>query len=215
MIYIIIALALIAGLTAVLSKQTGVSSGVNLDSDKTELMTTKMVAYAGSGKNVVDQMMMSGTAIGSLDYKIPADAGYDTAPYYNRIFHPEGGGLGYNAADSNGFAMTAASPSSGWYMGRFNNIQWTPTSANDVVFVAYDVTQTLCERINKKITGSTTIPVIAIADLRPYFIDVARSSVANANFTTTECATCDGFPSLCVANATSSIYIYYNIISGQ
>lgn len=215
MIYIIIALALIGGLTMVLSRQNAVDSGTSLDQDKTELLTTKMVAYAGSGKTVLDQMMMSGTNIASLDYSLPKDTSFDTGTHYNQIFHPDGGGLGYSDADANAFTMAASSPSSGWYMGRFNNVEWTPTAADDVLFVAYDVTQTMCESIDKKITGSAAIPVVAAVDIRPYFIDVAYSGAANADFTTTECAACDGYPSLCVTDSGSSVYVYYNIISGQ
>lgn len=215
MIYIIIALALIGGLTMVLSRQNTVDSGTSLDQDKTELLTTKMVAYAGSGKTVLDQMMMSGSNVGSIDFSRPKDTSFDTGTHYTQIFHPDGGGLGYSDADANTFVMTATSPVSGWYMGRFNNVEWTPSTANDVLFVAYDVTQAMCESIDKKITGSTTIPIVAAADIRPYFIDVAYSSVANADFTTTECAACDGYPSLCVTDSGSSVYVYYNIISGQ
>ncbi len=185
-------------------------SGDDLSGDQAELVTTKAVAYAGSAKSVVDQMMMSGTNVNNLNFNVPSDAAYDTAPYTNKIFHPSGGGLSVGTKDTNLFVSTALTPAAGWYMNRFNNIGWTPTASNDVLLTAYGIKKSVCEKINKKITGKTDIPAVT-GTLAAYFV----KDNGNTQLTKNECSACEGYPTLCVTNAGSTVYVYYNIISGQ
>lgn len=200
-----------------LTKQGGESDDLSYETN--ELLVTKTVAFAAAAKNTVDQMMMSGTNINNLSYLRPTMAGFDTAPNYNKVFHPEGGGLTLTAPDPSLFmdvttAATPGNPKSGWYMGRFNNVEWTPTTANDILFVAYNINSTICAAINKKITGSTSIPVLSV-EIAPRFVSVADGSATNANFAKAECPACDGYPSLCVVGPGNVRHTYYNIISAQ
>ena len=213
MIYVILALALLGGLTMLLMKQGSESS--DLTYEQSELLTTKTVAIAASAKNIVDQMTMSGSPIASLSFLKPDDAGFDTAPHIHKVFHPEGGGFSLPVPDSALFTGTDAAPKPGWYMGRFNNIEWTPTAANDILFVAYDISAAACAAINKKITGTTTIPVVTGSTTEQFFVNVFYGGGANANFMEANCATCKGYPSLCGASTGNTTYTYYNIISGQ
>lgn len=212
MVYILLALALLAGLTMVLSRGAS-TGGDDLDAEKAELLTTKTVAYAGSAKNVVDQMMMSGTNVASLDFSYPGTASFDAGVHIHKVFHPAGGGLTLPGSDSEMFTQTA--PLAGWFMGRFNNIAWTPTSANDVVLTALNVTEAVCANINKKITDSTAIPTIVggPGDIASFFVDFDTSGVANTDLTNVECGDCEGYPSLCVQQ--NGEFAYYNIISAQ
>ena len=215
MIYILIALALLGGLTMVLTRGN-TEGGDTLTRDQAELMTTRMTAFAGSAKGVVDQMMMSGTNVSALNFVIPSMPTYDTPPHHNKVFHPDGGGLSLGSADSNLFTGTDSAPRRGWYLGRFNNIAWTPTGANDVVLAAHDISGAVCAIINEKITGDRSIPVLAgTGDPATYFVSSTFGGPANANLTNTECADCEGYPSLCVASAGSTQFTYYSIISGQ
>ena len=227
MIYILLALALLAGLTMVLSRGND-QAGDTLSSDQAELLTTRMTAYAGVAKNAVDQMMMSGTNINNLSFLRPNQDSFDDAPFINKLHHPEGGGLSLDSADDNLFTGAGTEPPPGWYIGRFNNIEWTPTTANDIVLAAHDISQAVCASINKKITGSTDIPALAgTGDPATYFIDSAingpldvgtgqpTAGVANADLTIVECADCEGYPSLCVSGNAATQWTYYSIISGQ
>lgn len=214
MIYILIALALIGGLTMAISQQNNSASGQNLDKEKLTALTTKTVAYVGSAKSVVDQMMMSGTRINSLDFTRPSGASFDTAPYHNKIFHPSGGGLTYQTPDTITFHEVSTTPPAGWYFGYFNNVEWTPTTANDVLLVAYQIGRPLCEEINKKITGSTAIPVLP-GNMSSRLLGTANGGSANSDLDVASCPACNGYPSLCIANSGSTSYAYYNIIVGQ
>jgi hypothetical protein len=214
MIYILLALALLAGLTVALSRSADVG-GDNLDYEQNELLTSRTIAYAGSAKNVVDQMTMSGTSIDNLSYVRPNQTSFDTSPHHNKVYHPSGGGLTLAASDAGVFA-TGLTPQAGWYMGRFNNIAWTTTTAQDVIFTAYGISQAICQGINKKITGAITIPPLqGTGNPLTYFVDSTISSVANANLTNVECPQCEGYPSMCVSNGAGTIFAYYNIISAQ
>lgn len=218
LIYILLALALLAGLTMVLARQNSGASGEDLSNEQTELLATRMVSYAGSAKNIVDQMMFSGTPVGSLNYLRPIDTGYDAPPNTNKVFHPDGGGLTLDAVDPVIFTDGGTTPPPGWYMGRFNNFEWTKTGANDVVLVAFGISQQLCLNIDKKILGrSAVVPAITTTgNMAQYFVSSSiPDAVANANFDKVICPDCDGMPSMCVSNKTGDQWAYYNIISGQ
>jgi hypothetical protein len=101
-------------------------------------------------------------------------------------------------------------------MGRFSNVEWTPTTANDVLFVAYDISQSICAALNKKITNSTAIPIISGAEAERFFVNTSYGGGGNMNFMKANCAACDGYPSLCIGDSSDAHhYTYYNIISAQ
>ena len=157
LIYVLLALALLGALTMLLADQGSESD--DLTYEQNELLVTKMVGYAATAQSVVDQMMMSGTTINNLSYLQPNQPSFDIAPYHNKVFHPDGGGLSLPPADPNIFVLGGTDPEPGWYMGRFSTVGWTPSTAFDILYVAYDIKPELCAAINKKITGNTTIPV--------------------------------------------------------
>lgn len=212
MIYIVIALALIGALTMAIKSQNE-NSGGDLTTEQTELLTAQMMAYAANGKNIVDQMLMSGTSPNALNFALPNETSFDISPHYNKVFHPEGGGLGYPPANPTVFTSGDDSPAPGWYIGRPANVEWTPSTAKDVLLVAYGISQSLCANINKKITGTTDIPAVSDLEER-IFVDGYYSSSVNVDLTTTNCPDCEGYPALCVQDATPD-YTYYSIISAQ
>jgi len=215
LVYILLALALLGALTMLMGRQN--DSSENIDSEKAELLTTSMVAYAGSAKNAVDQMMMSGTAINNMVFLPPNHASFDTTGLViNKLYHPSGGGLNYSTPDAALFTGTSTVPPPGWYIGRFNNTAWTLTASNDIMMAAFGISQAVCASINYKTTGSANIPALAgTGNPATYFVDTAITGVANAAFTNTICAACEGYPAMCVSSGGGSYYTYYNIISAQ
>ncbi len=215
LIYILLALALLGALTMMMARTDDASD--NLDYEKTELLTTRMTAYAGGAKNVIDQMIMSGANINNLNFSAPNSASFDAAgTNMYKVYHPDGGGLAYELPDPNLFTGTSAVPPPGWYMGRFNNVQWTPTASNDIVMAAFGISQSVCANINKKTTGATSIPALAgTGNPATYFVNTTITGVANAAFTNAVCAACEGYPSLCVSSSGGTYFTYYSIISGQ
>ncbi|HEU4838332.1 MAG TPA: hypothetical protein VFS88_02855 [Micavibrio sp.] len=211
LIYILLALALLAGLTMVLSRGAS-TGGDDLAADQAELATTRMVAYAGSAKSAVDQMLMSGSQLSDLVLLRPNQVGFDAGSNIHKIYHPAGGGLAYKEPTSDIFVIAAGPPASGWYFTGETNVEWTPSTAADLIFVAYRIHMSVCENINRKITGSANVPALTVMD--GLFLPTLDGGWGGT-LDTAACAECEGYPSLCVANNAETDYIYYNIIEAQ
>ena len=156
-----VALALLGILTAVLANQSSQTDSQNLTEENAQFQTTQLLSFAQSAQSTVNQMVMSGTDPYDIDFAKPNASSFDTAPYANKLFHPDGGGLILKEANSTLFTGTANDPDPGWYIGMFSNVEGTPTTAPDIILTAYQISQAICENINEKVTGSTTIPALA------------------------------------------------------
>lgn len=212
LIYILLALALLAGLTMVISRGAS-TGGDDLNAERAELATTRITAFAGSAKNVIDQMMMSGSNINNLSFTRPNQASFDLGVNIHKVFHPSGGGLTLPDMSRDMFITANDTPLPGWYFSNEMNVEWTPTMANDLVLVAYRIPLSVCASINKKITGTTTIPALTV-NMATIFVPVEFGG-GGGSLNSTTCLACIGYPSLCVSNSTADLYSYYNIISAQ
>lgn len=211
-LYVLIAIALFAALSLVLGRQTSDTSEAGaLEGEREEMYATQLLSHAASVKGVVDQMLFGGTLPENLTFETPSDAGYAAAPHINKVYHPEGGGL-IDKPMADAVAETVTNdPAAGWYLGRFNNVEWSKSAAPDVVLTAFQISKAVCERINDKITGSTAIPVLGAA-ARDLLVDDAEHAGTNADLTVAACAACEGLPSLCVKDNAQEIYAYYSLI---
>lgn len=214
MIYILIALVLFGALTAILARQGGQSDSENLSEETAQFQATQLLAFAQSAQSAVNQMIMSGSQPDDLIFDRPNVASFDNAPFIHKVFHPDGGGLILQEANSELFSGTDNDPAPGWYMGRFNNIEWTPSTGPDIILTAHQISQIICETINEKITGTRTIPAIAAGNLADYLIDESEHTGSNADFDTAVCNDCDGYANLCISNAAADMFDYYVIIEG-
>ncbi len=234
LIYVLIAIALFASLSFVLGRQTDTSETGVVSEEQAELYASQLISYSAQAKSSVDQMRATGAYPEDLYFFLPGDTGFDDGATYkdiHKIFHPAGGGLSMKnlpSAIRKDDDTSEPGPAPGWYMGRFNNVEWTGSTANDVILVAYKITRPVCEAINEKITGSKTIPKLT-GKARDFFIYDAASTPphefstggdhtgSNADFAATgspaPCGDCDGMPSLCVSNDTEKIFAFYNIIA--
>ena len=212
-VYILIAVALFAGLTLTLSNMNTQESVGVIDTGITAAGVNNILAYASTAQTTLEQMEMTGTQINSMVFLRPIDAGFNTAPHQNKVFHPQGGGLNFKPLPADTSMEDGAGIPAGYYIGRFNNFDWTPTAANDVIFVAYEITKSTCRELNRKITGSPTIPAItATPQLGQLLVDTFYHGSPNADMTTASCAACNGKPALCISTNTDTKYAFYNII---
>ena len=219
MIYVLIAIVLFAALSMTLGRQTDNSEASDLDDGKAELYATQLIAYATQAKSAVDQMMFSSTSIDELDFTLPSEAGFNSAPTMHKVFHPDGGGLNAVALPEQAIDQNIADPVAGWYMGRFENVEWTETSGTDVILIAYQVKKKICEKINQNVTGTTTIPQLTTT-IRNVFIDDAIHAGGNVELTTDPagtpiCATCHKRASLCVEDVVPGTYGFYTILADR
>jgi hypothetical protein len=206
MIYVLIALALFGFLTITISSQNDQADGQDIDAEHAELYANELLSYVASAQQVVDMMLSTGSEISDLDFTNPSSVGFDTPPHHHKVFHPTGGGLNYQEKFSPDIQNDATSI---WSINNSINVQWTQSAANDVIISAYFIKQSICESINKKITGLSTIPATANPHAE-YFL-----SAGTTDLDLTECADCDGKPTLCVNNDTNDNYTFYSIIAAQ
>ena len=214
LIYVLIAIVLFAALSFTVARQNNHAETSNLDDAKAELYAEQLIAYASQAKNTIDQMTFTGTKINDLDFTLPSDSGFNTAPNINKVYHPAGGGLSPGNIPEKAQQQITSDPVSSWYMGRFNNIEWTKTAAQDVVLTAYQVDKAVCKKINLKVTGSQAIPVLN-GDLREYLVDGRFHSLGNSDLPTFRCPDCEGYLSLCVSNVPVTTFAFYNVLAAQ
>lgn len=222
LIYVLIAIALFAALSMTLGRQTDTGEAASLSDERAELYATQLIAYAAQAKSSVDQMMFSGADIATLDFALPGSAGYDTGTTTDkikRVYHPDGGGLVAENLPEEAAAYTGNDPEAGWYMGRFNNVEWTKTggvNGDDVILVAYGIHEKICEKINEKVKGSSAIPQMT-ASIRNVMIDDVYHTGVNADLTTVTpgtpvCADCHNVSTLCVEDLAGNIFGFYSVL---
>lgn len=222
LIYVLVAIVLFAALSFILARQTDSGEAGTLSDERAELYTTQITSYAAQAKSVIDQMLFTGAEIDDLDFIDPSNPNFNAGSQLdraNRVFHPEGGGLILGRLPEEAIGGTLTDPTPGWYIGRFNNVEWTASAAEDVILVAYQIAQPVCEKLNEHANGSSAIPVLsgAITDV---LIDDRFFTGSNAEFTTDPsgspvCAECDEVASLCVSNNAGTAFAFYTVIADQ
>jgi hypothetical protein len=213
MIYVLIIIALFASLSFILARQNDTSETGILATEKIELFATSLIQASASVKNSLDQMMYSGTDIDEMDFILPSDGNFDIGSNIHKVFHPEGGGVILPRIPDEAVDQFNDDPQSAWYLGSFNNVEWTQSTATDVILVAHQIQQSVCAKINEKLTGSSVIPALG-SDANELLIDAnLHSNGPNSDLDTAECAACDGYPQLCVTNNLNQLYSYYSVVA--
>jgi len=215
LVYVLIAIALFAALSLTLGRQTDTGETSVLDESQQEFLASRLISYAAQVESGINQMTFGGTRVDNLDFTRPGEVGFDAGAVsgnINKVYHPQGGGLSAAELPEDTAATTASVVDPGWYLGRFNNVDWTETAADDVILVAYNVTEGVCSKIDEKITGSAVIPSVnPPVNLFNILIDPAIHSAGGASdFTAAMCAACDGYMSLCVERG--GIYGFYTVV---
>lgn len=219
MVYILVALALFGILTAVLARRGAQTDTENLTEEMAQFESAQILAYAQSTQKAVDQMLMSGTTPDDIDFTTPNDDSFDDGAHIYKLFHPEGGGLTYKSADTKLFD-TLGGVASGWYIGMFNNVEWTPTLQQDIMLTAYGIKQPVCEAINEKITGSKDIPALSSAVMSELLVPPTTTghSGSSENLMLANCPalpaqTCREHNMMCVSDG--GLFGFYTVIEGR
>lgn len=210
LIYVLIAIALFAALGFTLSRQTHNAGTGEIDAAKADIYAAQFLTYATQAKSVIDQMMFTGSNIDDLDFTLPSEAGFNVAPHIHKVYHPEGGGLTPNTLPAQTINQVSTPPDAGWYMGRFNNVEWTSSTGSDVILTAHQISKSVCEAIDEAITGSLTLPILK-GNLEDFLVD----SATDTDLTVTDCANCEGYMTLCIRNAADTAYSFYTILADR
>ena len=219
MIYVLIAIVLFAALSLTLGRQTSTGEANDLGDAKSDLYATQLIAYATSAKSASDQMTLAGMKVDNLDFTQPGQSGFNNTPTVTKIFHPDGGGLNPGTLPQEVIDKTLSTPSAGWYIGRFNNVDWTKTNGQDVILTAYGIKKSVCQASNMRARGTKDIPKMTDT-IRAVLLSSAVGGGSNVDFTTDPtsspiCADCAHRSSLCVEDKNGGVYGYYTVIADQ
>ena len=209
LVYVLIGVALFAALSYTLTRnaQTG---NTGLDNEKSTLYANQIISHSQQVGQVVQQMLMTGSTINDIDFVKPGEAGYTTAPHQHKAFHPSGGGAPiFN--DANEDLFEKANANRGWQGQAGTNIEWTATTANDLIYSFLYVSGSICAKINNILNGNETIPADSNLDFSVHFINGGGD---DDTLETADCAGCESVYSQCVLDSGTD-YIFYNVIASQ
>lgn len=213
-VYILIAVVLFGGLTYALTSADQGNDVTELDDGRAAIAANQIFAYSAAAKNAIAALDQMGTGTDQINFIIPSNGAFNTGSNQNKLFHPEGGGLSYKALPVDALDPTYSDTTpAGLYVGRFNNFEWTPTSAFDVVFSAWGLTKKACVSLNEKVNGTPTLPTLTKVQMRGMLVDTIYGGTANTAATVAACGACDGRPAGCIQSSTTPyIYTFYSIL---
>ncbi len=206
LVYILIAVVLFGALSFAMSRQTNTAGTAELNAAKLEFYASEVIGYSAQAKSVIDQMMITGSSIDDYDFAKPGETDFNIHPHGHKVFHPQGGGLdGKSLPDAITVEIETEDP--GWYLTSSINVEWSDSTATDVIATAYQINEPLCALLNEKITGSTAIPALP-GRLKDFFI----STGGNNDLTVATCPECDGYSTLCVSNSNRDSFGFYSVL---
>ena len=217
-VYILIAIILLAGLTYTIGKSNDGADPINeMDENQAKIAASAIRAYAAQAQNAMLRMEQFGVSPDDILYMLPTKVpDFDNPPHTEKLFHPDGGGLAYKqlpqgAEDKNNNPTLK----NGYYVGMVANIEWTPSTVHDVVFVAYGLTEAVCQELNWQMIKSRTTPEVQ-SSFASTIVPSEFHSGSNSDFLAGNCPECDEKPSLCVSDdgggLSSSTYAFYDIL---
>lgn len=207
LVYILIAVALLAALTYAVSDNTRGSQQNQLSTARIKLLASELISHANSASIVVQQMESFGINYDEMRFDLPGTAGYSTN-ITEQIYHPSGGGL---QVFQEGEKYFGTGSTRGWRWQGNVNVEWTSTSGTDLILTFLDVNANdgeLCSEINNQLHGSTTIPAATVN----YLITFQETATDN-DFIVAECAACENIQSMCIFNGTN--HAFYHIVGAR
>jgi hypothetical protein len=204
LIYVLIAVALLAALTYTIMGENRGQQQNQLSDAEIKLLATDLIKHAVDAEMAVQQMTQWGIDYDQILFDLPGTAGYSTNTT-RQLFHPSGGGLQVFDGDKYFGDFPAQR---GWRIANTHNVQWTSTTATDLIYSFLDVNEEICSEINRQLIGN------------PNILNNARSFNAIFNtptkgFDSTDCTECVNIMKACVDNPTDDGYAYYNIIGSR
>jgi hypothetical protein len=207
LLYVLIAVVLFGALSFMLTKQMDGNSTTNsLKRGTDRLSSEDLINYATTMRSVVEQMTVIQNVLPTeFSFIKPADVGYNTPPHSAKVYHAAGGGMNlFNAKDAF-FAPTSAKR--GWIVQQGTNVEWTRTTASDIILTFLDVENSLCQEINTRLYKDSSIPTTTV-DSSAMLVNGGGD---DADFTLASCPSCNQRVSFCIKDAAGK-NAFYNII---
>lgn len=216
MIYILIAIVLFAALSLILARQSDNSETGAMNTERTEIAATQILQTSMQIKQGIDQMMYSGSKAAQLDFTTPdQEPAFSTPPDHHKVFHPAGGGVIINPLPAQAIHQVSNTPPARWYVGRVINVEWTNSTAEEIIITAHQISEPVCRALNKRLLGDPT-PLAATQNPRALLIQASvYGGMAPATWLNTHCPSCVDKISGCMVGPSEvpgeDIYSFYAI----
>jgi hypothetical protein len=210
LVYILIGVALFAALSYTFSRNASTGS-TSLTDEQTTLYAHQLINHAQQMEQVVQQMLMTGSAIDDIDFTKPGEAGYGTNAQH-QVYHPSGGGMNlFNESNLNLFGPNSYTWD-GWTYNTQTNVEWTSTGVDDIIFTFLNISGPVCAKVNEILIGDDTVPVETLPPRNTF----SEPEGGNSDLTATNCASCEGKYHFCAQdNQVAGVRAFYNIIASE
>jgi hypothetical protein len=215
LLYILIAVALLAALSYTLSGNSRGQQTNQLDSSRTKLLATELIKHAVAAEMAVFQMQQWGVDYDEILFDLPGTAGYSTNTN-RQIYHPNGGGLQpmANTEQYRDPIFSSVTSWHTWQLKNTTNVEWSPSSATDVIYSLGVLGEQVCSEVNKQLNDIDD--AIAPTSGLSYQGTFLGSFVGASNLTTTTCPNCEGLKSACIERPISNPFrVFYTIIGSR
>ena len=205
--YVLIGVVLFAALSFVLMRQSETGGGESrLSDDKAKLVADQLIAYATTTKAAVEQMrVMQNVLPTEFDFTKPDEAGFGTAPYTAKVFHPAGGGINlFNATDD---MFASGSAKRGWVAQTGTNVEWSTSTASDIILSFVDVATPVCKAINQRLYKESSVPASTVSTP----VVSIHGGGDDGDFALSDCPSCNQRVSYCIKD-TDGVNVFYNLI---
>jgi hypothetical protein len=97
---ILIAVALFAALSYAIT-QSNPTEGASAGREANLVAGAAVIQYSADIATAITRMILGGVSADDLDMVSPGEASFNTPPFTAKVFHPNGGGVVYQYANSN------------------------------------------------------------------------------------------------------------------
>lgn len=204
LVYILIAVALMAALTFSISGENRGQQANRMDESRTQLTATDMISHVASVEMALYQMTQFGVNFDEVRFDLPGTTDYasNTA---QQIYHPVGGGmLPFETQDE----FFDGNGTTGWQFQGNVNIEWSPTTATDLLYSFINIDAGLCSALNQQLLSDATIPTTTMT-----FANTLAEGGSDDDLIISECASCENVKSMCITDGTTNAY--YTIIGAR
>lgn len=193
LVYILIAVALLAALTFAISGDERGQQTNQIDSARAKLLASDIIKHTVSAEQAVYMMTQFGKNFDDIRFDVPPLTNIS-----DQIYHPSGGGLQIFQTNENHFDGNGTT---GWQWQGNINVEWSGAVGTDLIYTFINVNDQVCEQINDQLIGNTTIPASTVN-----FTNTFTESATDDPFIISECAACEGVKSLCITDGTTNAF---------
>lgn len=212
-VFVFLAIVLLAALTYAVSN-SGDEQASASDKLVRDDQIGRLLSQASATSGALQQMILAGanpeTLYSTLDLVKPDEAAFNTSPHSQKLYHPYGGGMTY--VGSTGPTDDASTIAEDIFISPgsiVENVGPTNTTVGDILFIAAISSREACERINKKVIGSTAVPVVGNSVFNALFIDSDPVVFNSAACPTNDCF---GVTQLCFEDEDAARWGFYQVL---